>query len=373
MLKKAIILVLVLLMSFGLTTYAEDTLTIPDKIDYKWAIDQYAKREEIRLMEMSVEMSLPSLEEALKEYKERKNPIWGASTPAMRADNMVLMKYGIAEQEERIEQLKNSVQKSLDQQVIGLRSSLISVYASQKNIYFSEKNLAISKKNLDTAEYYYKNGIGTLSSVKDARYNYLATKDALEDAKYGYENNLMNFNRTIGMDLLTVYKNIDINEALLINNTNGIKSLADKKYESLIKAKEYEIEKEQYRKESLESLFSFYPNSKEHILETLELIEEKISDLNDELIVMKFTQRRYYNERAEAMIDSFDSIGDAKKNITELKNSYNKLYAQYLDGEVGYASVEQSRINIERAEDNLKQQIYNFNTSYMSYLMEMEI
>ncbi|HBN84549.1 MAG TPA: hypothetical protein DDZ89_11960 [Clostridiales bacterium] len=375
--KKAIILILVLLLSFGFTTYAEDTQPVldevPDKIDYKWAMDQYSKREEINLMYMSVEMSLPNLEETLEELKERTDPIRGASTPAMRANNMVTMKYGIAEQEKRIEDLKNSVQKNLDQQVIGLRNSLRSVYASEKNVSFSERSLRFAKTAFDNAEYYYSNGIGTLSSLKSAMYNYLSAQVDLEDAKIAFENSLMSFNRTIGMDLLTVYKEIDIDETLMIKNTNNIKPLADQKYESLIKAKEYEIEKEQYRKESLESLFSIYPNSKEHILEELETIEERISDLNDDLIQMKITQRRYYNERAQAMIDSFDSIDDTKENIAELKKSYNKTYSQYLDKDIGYVAVEQSRLNIEKAENNLKQQIYNFNTSYMSYLLEMEI
>ena len=82
--KKAVILLLVLLFSFGFTTYAEqDPLltadesvdsvvseSIPDKIDYKWALEQYGKQEKIKLMEMNVDLNLPALEETLEKYEK---------------------------------------------------------------------------------------------------------------------------------------------------------------------------------------------------------------------------------------------------------------------------------------------------------------
>lgn len=382
--KKAIILFLVLLLSFGFTTYAEQdakllvstTTTeekIPDKIDYKWALDQSAKQEKYKLMEMSNKISLDSLEKTLEDYTKMTDPIRGARTPAMRANNMVIMKYGIPEQKARIEKTKNSVQDSLEQEVIGIRNSLRNLYASKLNISYSEKSLNYAKIALNNAEVFYKNDTGTLSDVENAKYNFRSAEIALEDAKIAYENSLMSFNKLIGVDLLTTYKDFDIEEELIIKNTDNIKKLADKKYESLLKDKEYQIEKEVFRKEAMESFIGIYPNSKKDILEEIEKIDENIVKINNELEQMKFTQRRVYNEKAQSMIDSFEAIKETKKYIAELYEAYNELYNQYLNHDVGSLSVEQKKLDIVKAENNMKQQIYNFNTSYMSYLMEMEI
>ncbi|NLY97414.1 MAG: TolC family protein, partial [Clostridiaceae bacterium] len=320
--KKAVILLLVLLFSFGFTTYAEqDPLltadesvdsvvseSIPDKIDYKWALEQYGKQEKIKLMEMNVDLNMPALEETLEKYEKMTDPIVGASSPMTRANNMVIMKYGIAEQKKSIEDLKNSVKAGLDREAISIRNSLRTLYASKLNIFYNEKNLYFAKKALDIAETFYRIGTQTYTEVLSARYSYLSAEDALEDATLAYENNLMSFNRYIGMDLLTEYKDFDLDEEPMIKNTDHIQKLADRKFEAIIKEKEYQIEKEQYRKESLESLILIYSHIEKDILEEVENIEERIADLEKELEQLHFYQRRQLNERAKSIIKAFEAI-----------------------------------------------------------------
>jgi vacuolar-type H+-ATPase subunit I/STV1 len=385
-LKKAVILLLVLLFSFGFTTYAEqDPLltadesvdsvvseSIPDKIDYKWALEQYGKQEKIKLMEMNVDLNLPALEETMEKYEKMTDPIVGASSPMTRANNMVIMKYGIAEQKKSIEDLKNSVKAGLDREAISIRNSLRTLYASKLNIFYNEKNLYFAKKALDIAETFYRIGTQTYTEVLSARYSYLSAEDALEDATLAYENNLMSFNRYIGMDLLTEYKDFDLDEEPMIKNTDHIQKLADRKFEAIIKEKEYQIEKEQYRKESLESLILIYSHIEKDILEEVENIEERIADLEKELEQLHFYQRRQLNERAKSIIKAFEAIEESKENLAELRKSYDQLYQQYLDNDATYTAVEQKQLDIIKAQNNLKLQIYDFNTSYMSYLMDME-
>ena len=136
---------------------------------------------------------------------------------------------------------------------------------------------------MDIAETFYRIGTQTYTEVLSARYSYLSAEDALEDATLAYENNLMSFNRYIGMDLLTEYKDFDLDEEPMIKNTDHIQKLADRKFEAIIKEKEYQIEKEQYRKESLESLILIYSHIEKDILEEVENIEERIADLEKEL------------------------------------------------------------------------------------------
>ncbi|NLY96732.1 MAG: hypothetical protein GX082_04770, partial [Clostridiaceae bacterium] len=69
---------------------------------------------------------------------------------------------------------------------------------------------------------------------------------------------------------------------------------------------------------------------------------------------------------------AFEAIEESKENLAELRKSYDQLYQQYLDNDATYTAVEQKQLDIIKAQNNLKLQIYDFNTSYMSYLMDME-
>ena len=371
MLKKIIIIILVFLLPVGLTTYAQKE-SVPDVINIQWAIEKMSNHEKYVLMGMNNKISLYYAENTLNDYLKITDPIYNARTPVIRVNNMVIMEYGINEQEQKIRDIEDSIRKSMESDIISVRDSLYTLYSSKLNISYYEKSVYFADINLKNTTRYFENNSGSETAVINAKYSLESAMVTLNEAKTTYQNNQMSFNRLIGIDLTTTYKNFNLDEELLIKDTTSIKNLADKKYESLIKEKEYQIEKENFRKKELESLIYFYPNN-EDIPNEIEKINENIIKINNEIEKMEFYQRRTYNEKAQSMINIFDSIQDIQENITDLNNDYNKLYNQYRAGDVGYVSVEQKALDIEKAKNNLKLAIFNFNNRYMAYLIEMEV